>query len=329
MAGKPVLNTHNTEQLRRIFTALEQCQNPRKILILGSAFVDVVLKVEALPQSGADITGQMKKTQVGGCSFNVADVLYKLQIPFDHLMPVGEGLAATIITQEFERRGYPVFNVPGIGDNGWCLSLVEPEGERTFISMSGVEQKFDEAWFDNLDLGSYDYIYLSGYQAEGDNGRTILKALTKHDLKAIVLFDPGPRAPYISDEVLKELEARHCLYDLNEAEALHLSGAASVKEAVKVLSARCGGPAVVTCGKEGTVAGDLKEISEIAGFSVKVADTIGSGDSHSGALLAALCCDLKLNDACSFANYIAATVTARTGAATAPTRDEIKEHLFT
>ncbi len=24
------------------------------------------------------------------------------------------------------------------GDNGWCLALVEPDGERTFMSFSGV-----------------------------------------------------------------------------------------------------------------------------------------------------------------------------------------------
>ncbi len=25
------------------------------------------------------------------------------------------------------------------GDNGWCLALVEPDGERTFMSFSGGE----------------------------------------------------------------------------------------------------------------------------------------------------------------------------------------------
>ncbi len=25
------------------------------------------------------------------------------------------------------------------GDNGWCLALVEPDGERTFMSFSGVK----------------------------------------------------------------------------------------------------------------------------------------------------------------------------------------------
>jgi sugar/nucleoside kinase (ribokinase family) len=28
------------------------------------------------------------------------------------------------------------------GDNGWCLALVEPDGERTFMSFSGVENQW-------------------------------------------------------------------------------------------------------------------------------------------------------------------------------------------
>ncbi len=29
------------------------------------------------------------------------------------------------------------------GDNGWCLALVEPDGERTFMSFSGVENQWN------------------------------------------------------------------------------------------------------------------------------------------------------------------------------------------
>ncbi len=32
------------------------------------------------------------------------------------------------------------------GDNGWCLALVEPDGERTFMSFSGVENQWNRQW---------------------------------------------------------------------------------------------------------------------------------------------------------------------------------------
>ena len=45
--------------------------NPqKKVFILGSAFVDMILSVHEMPHAGADIEGKFKKTVVGGCSFN-------------------------------------------------------------------------------------------------------------------------------------------------------------------------------------------------------------------------------------------------------------------
>jgi sugar/nucleoside kinase (ribokinase family) len=40
------------------------------------------------------------------------------------------------------------------GDNGWCLALVEPDGERTFMSFSGVENQWQQRWLDVLNIPS-------------------------------------------------------------------------------------------------------------------------------------------------------------------------------
>lgn len=327
LKGLPFLNKPKKDRLLPLAQAVQECADPKKILIVGSAFVDVVVEVKTLPKSAEDAQGQLKKTQVGGCSFNAADVLYKLKVPFDHLMPVGQGIAGNLVREEFKSRGYPLFETDDLGDNGWCLSLVESSGERTFISMSGVEQKFDEAWFERFDLDSYDYIYLSGYQAEGDNGRTILKALQKTPLKGTIVFDPGPRVLYIAPEVIEGIEKLGCIYDLNEYESLVLTSADNSRTAAKLLSKRNGHPAIVTCGKDGAILAEGNRISAIPGYKISVADTIGSGDSHTGALLAALSCGLSFEDAVLLANYVSASVTARSGAACAPYLDEILQHL--
>ncbi len=323
----PVLSDAQKDRLLPLILAIQECAKPKKILIIGSAFVDVVVQVNNLPKSADDVQGKLKKTQVGGCSFNATDVLYKLKVPFDQLMPVGHGIAGNLVREEFKNRGYPVFETEGLGDNGWCLSLVESSGERTFISMSGVEQKFDEAWFERFDLASYDYLYLSGYQAEGDNGRTILKALQKSPFKGTIVFDPGPRVSCIAPDVIEGIEKLGCIYDLNEHEALVLTAADNLRSAAKILSKRSGHPAIVTCGKDGAIMADGDRICIIPGYKILVADTIGSGDSHTGALMAALACLLSFEDALLFANYISASVTARLGAACAPYLDEILAHL--
>ena len=127
--------------------------NPKhKVFILGSAVVDLVLSVNRLPKSGEDISAAFQGGKVGGCAFNVADVLIKLNLPCSTYFPVGEGMFSQIVKQEFIKRSLEVSQVCGCGDNGWNLSIVEPDGERTFITMSGLECRMQKQWFDKFCL---------------------------------------------------------------------------------------------------------------------------------------------------------------------------------
>ena len=164
--------------------------NPKhKVFILGSAVVDLVLSVNRLPKSGEDISAAFQGGKVGGCAFNVADVLTKLDLPCSTYFPVGEGMFAQIVKQEFIKRSIAISQVCNCGDNGWNLSLVEPDGERTFITMSGLECRMQKQWFDKYSFSDFDYFYLSGYQAEGENGENLNVAATSISKSRSYSFD--------------------------------------------------------------------------------------------------------------------------------------------
>lgn len=150
--------------MRSIIELIDALDVRKRILIIGSAFVDVIVHVPRLPLSGEDVEGSSRQQVVGGCAYNAADAVAKLGIDFDALIPVGEGMIADRVRETFRARGFTVREFRGIGDNGWCLSFVEPDGERTFVSMSGVEKCFKPEWLDEIDLQCADLIYLSGYQ---------------------------------------------------------------------------------------------------------------------------------------------------------------------
>ena len=67
----------------------------------------------------------------------------------------------------------------------------------------------------------------------------------------------------------------------------------------------------------------MGEARRIAGFPVQVVDTIGSGDAHTGGVIAGLMCGLTLDESVLLANAVASYVTGCEGAATAPTRGEL------
>ncbi len=315
----------------RAVKELVNALNPqKKVFILGSAFVDMILSVHEMPHAGADIEGKFKKTVVGGCSFNVADVLWKLGLPFDSYMPVGEGQFADLVEQTLTRRNLPVYREHGAGDNGWCLSIADHTGERTFISMFGLERQMKAQWFDRFNLPQYDYIYVSGYQAEGKNGEVLLSVLNRKADNALIVFDPGPRVTEMGQERLKAFEDLGCLYTVNCSEAMWMTNTHNATDAAIALSVRSGNPSVVTDGRNGAVYTEKKPsgwtAKRVPGFKVNLVDTIGSGDAHTGGLLAGLMCGLTMAEATLIANAVAAHVTASEGAATAPTRSELEHY---
>ncbi len=309
--------------MRSIPEILRSLSPIKKVFILGSAFVDVVIRVPQMPHSGGDLEGECRTTSVGGCSYNVADVLAKLGLPFEALMPVGEGMIADIVTKAFKERGYPIRRYSGHGDNGWCLSLVEPHGERTFVSMFGIERRMSPEWFDSVPIEDFDLIYLSGYQAEGENGAVVLEALKRKRPDADLIFDPGPRAMEIDPARMSAFLSLGTVLTVNAQEARAMTRESSAEAAARALSHRTGRPAVVTDGSRGAVLAEGDVVRLIEGYPVDVVDTIGSGDSHTGGFIAARMCGLPLEESVRFANAVASVVTGREGAATAPTAEEL------
>ena len=296
---------------------LDRLHPQQHTLIVGSAFIDLLIRVPQLPKSGADMTGLFEGSKVGGCAFNVADVLAKLQLPFDALLPIGEGMFAHQVRAEFVRRSYPQKIFLGRGDNGWCMTLIEEGGERTFVTMPGIETHFEPSWLKAAHVEDFDYIYISGYQTEGENAEVMLAGLQNARDDALIVYDPGTRTPYISAAFFERMEQLPVMYTLNAAEAAALTGCDSPEKAALELARRTGRPSVVTMGELGALTADKGQCLRIPGFNITPVDTVGSGDAHSGGLIAGLMCCLTLPEAVYLANAAAAYVTAHQGAACA------------
>ena len=137
-----------------------------KILVLGNAIVDVILNIKHLPQTGDDIYCQKQAVNIGGCAYNVATILKHFHVNHDLVVPIGEGSYATMIKQELIHEGYQLHIQDDRADNGYCLCLVEEGGERTFITVPGIEKDYKLEWLSQLDASNYEAVYLSGYEKE-------------------------------------------------------------------------------------------------------------------------------------------------------------------
>ena len=77
----------------------------KKILVIGSAVVDVIIHLEDhLPVTGEDVHVVSQQMRLGGCAYNTSDILRHFGIPYIPFFPVGSGAYGDFVFSEFEKR---------------------------------------------------------------------------------------------------------------------------------------------------------------------------------------------------------------------------------
>lgn len=135
--------------------------------------------------------------------------LKRLGIEAGNALPLGQGVWAEIIRNRMAKEGLISLIDNAEGDNGWCLALVEPDGERTFMSFSGVENQWNRQWLARLTVAPGSLLYFSGYQLASPCGELLVEWL--EELQDVTPFiDFGPRIGDIPDALLARIMA--CRY---------------------------------------------------------------------------------------------------------------------
>lgn len=281
-------------------------------LVLGNVFVDVIVSVDALPKTGDDLVCNKHNVVIGGCAYNVATILNNFQVQHNLISPIGKGIYGSLIEKELLENNYCTNIKVNNGDNGYCLCLVEKNGERSFITVPGIETKYKKEWFDKIESNRYENIYISGYEIEKESGIIISNWLCKQNNKNI-FFAPGPRMRYIDDEILNKILDLNPIIHLNEEEAMKYTNEINLVEAAKVLNQRTKNTVFITLGKNGVLYFEKGRHKFIDGIKTEVVNTIGAGDSHIGAIIAAFSMGYNFEDCCHIANKVAARVVAYEG----------------
>ena len=284
-----------------------------KTLVIGAAIVDMVMQVDRIPKSGEDVIGKDTKVMVGGCAYNVASTMHNLDCDHDLCVPVGNGMYASIVRKKLLENGYPILIQDDTDDNGFCLCLVEKNGERTFITVQGVEGNFKTSWFDTLDMNDYDNIYLAGYQVCDHNGSVVAQWMRTLENKTIY-FAPGPVICDIDPETMTQLMKLNPILHLNEKELFDFTKETDLDTALHTLYRKNHNLIIVTLGSRGAAYYDGTHITTIPSVPVSVVDTIGAGDSHIGSIIAGISKGLSIQDSIKTANKVSACIVGIQGA---------------
>ncbi len=293
----------------------------KRLLIIGSTCVDVILRLDHLPTTGEDMH-PVQRFAMGGCAFNVAQVPKAYDVDLRFVTPIGDhGVFSDFVRTHLGNAGFrgPI-TVPD-SENGCCYCLVERSGERTFLSVHGVEYSFHAEYMDAFADERFDYTYICGLEVEEKTGGELVAWLEAHpDIAGTVVYAPGPRGIEVDANRTERILALHPILHLNEQEAQALAGMNGsenpVLAAAQALHAKTGNMVIVTCGADGVlwISAD-GSVHTAPSVPATVVDTIGAGDSHCGAVLTGLTLGWSEGDTMRFANQIASEVVAQEGGA--------------
>lgn len=305
---------------------LSQLRQRRQVTVIGSAVIDVIADAYALPWRGCDIELQQQSVNIGGCALNVAVALKRLGIDACNALPLGQGVWADIVRNNLKRQDIRSIIDTDKGDNGWCLALVEPDGERTFMSFTGVENAWDDDWLARLPREDNGLVYLSGYQLTAPCAEKLTGWLEASP-GITALIDFGPRIADLSATLFNRIMACKPIVTLNRQEAEILAGRLQFPMDTEQLGknwlARWDAPLIVRQDKDGAWYFSEMACGQAAAFPATVVDTIGAGDSHAGGVLAGLAAGWPLADAVTLGNAVASWVVSHRGGDCAPTREAL------
>ncbi|MCB8875984.1 PfkB family carbohydrate kinase [Acidisoma silvae] len=301
-----------------------------RLFTVGSVLADIRLDVPHLPARGGDVIGTGAQVSAGG-GFNILAAAARQGMDCIFAGRHGSGPYGAQIRADFAREGIATVHPPVTdADSGFCLVMVEPDGERTFVSSPGVEAALAGRRFADLPLRMGDVLFASGYDLSyPELGRPIAAWMTGLPWEIGFVVDPGPLVADIPEAVMAQVMPRATVWSMNRREAEMLTGTAD--PALARTRMRLAPDALLIL-RDGAAGAWLSTGIDTAPVlvpapPVTMIDSTGAGDTHSGVLIASLAAGLAPLAAVARANAAAALSVTRKGPATAPDARELDDFL--
>lgn len=299
-----------------------------RVVVVGSANTDLVVRVAKLPRPGETVLGGTFASFGGGKGANQAVAAARAGGDVAFIAMLGQDDLGDAALAAYRAEGIDTSFIGRAADcsSGVALILIDKAGENSIAVASGANDRLGPGQIDAARdvIAAADTVLVQLEIPLETVCRTVELAAAAGRR---VILNPAPARPLDAS-----LLARVSVITPNETEAELLTGMAVVDEAAATLVAerlRSLGPdAVLTLGRRGCLVADGGIPTLISGHDVTAVDTVAAGDVFNGSLAVALGEGFDLAAAARFANAAAAISVTRHGAQdSAPTRLEIEAVL--
>jgi ribokinase len=299
----------------------------QEILVVGSANMDLVVRVERFPVPGETTFGTSFKMFPGGKGANQAVCAAKLGQKVRFVGKMGSDTLGDRLFASMKQDGVLLDSVikDPAESTGTALITVDKKGQNTIVVVSGSNMKFTPADLETA-RGLFSKATVLLVQLE-----TPLETVTRavelaHAEKATVILNPAPARP-LPASLLRLVD----FLTPNESEVQLLTGIpvtrrASAEAAARKLVDQGVKNVLMTLGPEGCLLVNSTRADLFPARRVRSVDTTAAGDAFNGALAYSLSKKEELDSAIAFANTVAGYSVTKHGAQSSmPTMAEIEE----
>ena len=296
----------------------------KKIFVIGSATMDMVVKADKHPLPGETLLGGNFLMNPGGKGANQAVAIARLGGDLTFVAKLGNDIFGKQIIEGFRKENMNTEYVftDEQHPSGVALIMVNAAGENCIVVAAGSNSNLLMRDIESVPALKDAEIILMQLEIPMDTIEAIAKNAKSNHQKLIL--NPAP-AQHLSNELLNGL----FLITPNETEAAILTGIevtndGSAEKAADLLLNKGVENVIITLGKQGAYYKNKERSFRINAPEVKAIDTTAAGDTFSGALTVALTEDMDWKKAIEFAVTAASISVTRMGAqASVPYRNEV------
>ena len=297
----------------------------RKIVVVGSSNMDMVVKTEHIPAPGETVLSGSFFMNPGGKGANQAVAVARLGGEAVFISKMGNDVFGKQFSQLFSEEGIDIRYLVSDEDlpSGVALITVDQAGENSIVVASGANAALDGKDIDSaLDQIAGAAILLVQLEIPMKTVDYVVRYAAGRGVK--VILNPAP-ANILSQELL---ECVHILTpNIKEASmiaGIDVTDMESAKKAAKIICAKGARNVVVTMGSLGALIHANGEFVVVPARPVETVDTTAAGDVFNGALAVAVAEGKSLEEAVDIACEAAAISVTRLGAQSSiPFRTEL------
>lgn len=301
-----------------------------RVLVVGSANMDLLLRIEKMAQAGQSILGKSVETAPGGKGANAAVAASKLGAQVAFCGCIGDDENGRILIQTLQDHGVDTQFVHVLEGqkSGLAVIPIEENGQNRILIFQGAnahmtfdmaQKALDQPW---------DAVLLQ-LEIPIETVSHILKWAKQHGVLSVLDAGPAMALPL-------ESMGRIDILSPNATETLALCGIDPLDEksalaaCQKIMESGDIGMVVLKLGQDGCYVYRQGVGQHLAAFTVNAIDPTAAGDTFTAAFAIAFCKSKDINQAAGFACAAGALATTRIGAQPSlPTLQEVNTFLAT